>query len=262
MQTLFHAFFYVPKRGKIREKVMFTRFAITIAIVVMCLAAMSITAYAYFSYTITSGSNRIKTAHFEASVSITITENDNRTAVEVAKQKNMSCTADLQAGKTYTITLHESDSSTAKTGFCLVSAVGCRDIYHSQQIGADATVEGGNTNTVTFQLMVTADTTVTFLSHWGTSSHYVNYSEKGENDRLYITNADRGENKDVMIINTEDATTSTTEAPVANETTPSETTGTSESTATTTTDTQATAETPSATETTVTTSATTTVASE
>ena len=195
MRKLYNEFFYIPKHGKIREKVMLTRVAMTITIVIMCLAAMSITAYAYFSYNVTSGSSIIKAANFEASVSISITENDSSTAVEVTKQNNASYTADLKAGKTYTIMLDESEDSTAKTGFCIVSAIGCPDIYHSQQIGADAAVDGEFTDKVTFQLKVTADTTVTFLSHWGTSSYY------GESNKLYITNDNIDSSKIVMIVN-------------------------------------------------------------
>jgi hypothetical protein len=195
VRKLFNEFFYIPKHGKIREKVMLTRIAITITIVFMCLAAMSITAYAYFSYNVTSGTSIIKAANFEASVSISITENDSSTTIEVTKHKNASCTANLKAGKVYTITLDESDGSTAKTGFCIVSAIGCPDIYHSQQIGADAAVEGEFTDKITFQLKVTADTTITFVSHWGTSSYY------GENNKLYITNDNADSNKVVMVVN-------------------------------------------------------------
>ena len=195
MRKLYNEFFYIPKHGKIREKVMITRIAMTITIVFMCLAAMSITAYAYFSYNVTSSSSIIKAANFEAWVLISITENDSSTTMEVTKHKNASYTANLKACKVYTITLDESDGSTAKTGFCIVSAIGCPDICHSQQIGADAAVDGEFTDKVTFQLKVTADTTITFVSHWGTSSYY------GENNKLYITNENVDSNKVVMVVN-------------------------------------------------------------
>lgn len=195
MRKLIRELFYIPKHSKIPDKAMFVRIITTIVIVVMCLSAMSITAYAYFSYNITSGSNIIKAANFEADVSITVTEKDSSATVEVTKQKNASYTANLKAGKIYTITLDESDGSTAKTGFCIVSAINCPDVYHSQQIGADSAVEGEFTDKVIFQLKVTADTTVTFLSHWGTSSYY------GESDKLCITNVNVGNNKVVMKVN-------------------------------------------------------------
>lgn len=201
MRKLFKELFYVPKYGKVREKVMLTHVTMSIVIIVACLAAMSLSAYAYFSYNVTSDANIIKAANFEADVSISIVENDNSIAVEVTKEKNASYTADLQAGKTYTVTLRESDSSTAVTGFCAVSAIDCPDTYHSLQIDTDTSAESGIADKVTFQLSVTADTTVTFTSCWGTSSYYADYSEKGKDDRLYITNADIGDRKVVMIIN-------------------------------------------------------------
>ena len=84
MRELYNEFFYIPKHGKIREKVMLTRIVSTIAIVIMCLAAMSITAYAYFSYNITSGSNTIKAASFYTDVTVQITDADGN-AVENSK---------------------------------------------------------------------------------------------------------------------------------------------------------------------------------
>ena len=74
MRKFYNEFFYIPKHGKIREKVMLTRIAMTVTIVIMCLAAMSITAYAYFSYNITSASNKIQAANFETNVNIQITD--------------------------------------------------------------------------------------------------------------------------------------------------------------------------------------------
>lgn len=71
MKELYNEFFHIPKHGKVREKVMLMRTAITVVIMIVCLAAMSITAYAYFSYNVTSGSNTIKAANFDALITIT-----------------------------------------------------------------------------------------------------------------------------------------------------------------------------------------------
>lgn len=185
MRKLYNEFFYVPKFGKIREKVMLAHVALTVVIMTACLAAMSLTAYAYFSYNITSDTNVIKAAKFEADVSVQITDENGET-VPVNKADSKTHTAVLSAGTTYYVTLKESGNSTAKTGFCIVTAAGCSDTYHTQQLGADETVVGAKTDSITFRLEVTAGTTVKFLSHWGTSSCYDAYS-KGEGDRLYIT---------------------------------------------------------------------------
>ena len=50
MKKLYNEFFYVPKYGKVKEKVMLMRTALTVVIMVVCLFAMSLTAYAYFSH--------------------------------------------------------------------------------------------------------------------------------------------------------------------------------------------------------------------
>lgn len=214
MKKLYEEFFYIPKHAKIRDKVMITRAAVSVIVMLFCLAAMGITAYAYFSHDVTSNTNSIKAANFEAEVSISITESDNSTPVDVAKKDNVSYTADLKADKTYTVILSESSNSTATTGFCVVTAIGCTDVYHTQQLGADASKAGGVTQEITFQLTVTDDTTVTFLSHWGTSSHYDAYKEKGEADKLYITDANNEDNAIIMVINGITATISTPDAEV------------------------------------------------
>ena len=185
MRKLYNEFFYIPKHGKVREKVMLTRIAMTVMIVIMCLAAMSITAYAYFSYNITSGSNIIKSASFYTDVTVQVAAEDG-TAVDTITTNtsdHKSHSAELSANKTYTITVKHNDRSTAQTGFVIVTAEGCETRYHTQQLGRDG---NGNTYTITFKLTPGANTIVTFRSHWGTSSFYSDFKEIGENDERYI----------------------------------------------------------------------------
>lgn len=185
MRKLYNEFFYIPKYGKIREKVMLARVAMTVVIMVVCLAAMSITAYAYFSHNVTSGSNTIKAASFYTDVTVQITAEDG-TVVETITTNtsdHKSHCAELLANKTYTITVKHNDRSTAQTGFVIVTAEGCETRYHTQQLGRDG---NGNTYTITFKLTPGANTIVTFRSHWGTSSFYSDFKEIGENDERYI----------------------------------------------------------------------------
>ena len=165
MRKLYNEFFYIPKHGKIREKVMLTRVAMTIVIMVMCLAAMSITAYAYFSHNVTSGSNIIKAANFEANVSITITDSNNE-PVAVTKDGKIQ-TAILEAGK-YTIELTRGNS-TADTGFCVIT-IGDKT-YYTDQIGVDMKKDLDGA-TVKFYLWLSAPTKIEVLSRWGTSVYY------------------------------------------------------------------------------------------
>jgi hypothetical protein len=56
VKEIFDELFYIPKHQKIREKTMLTRVAVSITIIVICLAAMGISAYAFFSHSIASNS--------------------------------------------------------------------------------------------------------------------------------------------------------------------------------------------------------------
>ena len=165
MRKLYNEFFYIPKHGKVREKVMLTRIAMTVTIVIMCLAAMSITAYAYFSYNITSASNTIKAANFEANVSIIITDSKSN-AIPITKDGKIQ-TANLEAGK-YTIQLTRGNS-TAHKGFCVIT-IGDKD-YYTDQIGVDAEKNLDDAS-VKFYLWLSAPTKIEVLSHWGTSVYY------------------------------------------------------------------------------------------
>ena len=186
MKKLYNEFFYVPKHGKVRENVMMTRLAVTVVTMLLCLFAMTLTAYAYFSYNVSSAFNVIKSSNFDVSIQIT----DNESEVAVNKIDNTTHTVYLEADKTYSVTLDESENSTANTGFCIVTAQGCPLVYHTQQLGADESAEGGRTDIIKFELKVNVSTVVNFISHWGTSSYYDEYKAKGDNDSLYITNGE------------------------------------------------------------------------
>lgn len=288
MRKLYNEFFYIPKHGKVREKVMLTRIAMTVTIVIMCLAAMSITAYAYFSYNITSGSNIIKSASFYTDVTVQITAEDG-TAVDTITTNtsdHKSHSAELSANKTYTITVKHNDHSTAQTGFVIVTAEGCETRYHTQQLGRDG---NGNTYTITFKLTPGANTVVTFRSHWGTSTYYGYAGDSDNNIEEYILDGEdielviSGSKPNKVSSQSEDTTDKSEESnitPSTNTTTGTETpsTQTSESTTTPSTETstttepatqttelastETTAETQPATETTETTGAPTTEANE
>ena len=170
MRKLYNEFFYIPKHGKVREKVMLTRIAMTVTIVIMCLAAMSITAYAYFSYNITSGSNTIKAASFYTDVTVQITDADgkavdNSQITPITSDHKNFVVRGLEVGKWYKFTIVKSERNTAETGFIVVSSEGCPITYHTQQLGVDKSVPGEYTSEITFKLMITDATEVTLKSH-------------------------------------------------------------------------------------------------
>lgn len=189
MRKLFNEFFYIPQHGKVREKVMLIRLASLITIVIFCLAAMSITAYAYFSYNVTSGSNIIRSATFKTEVQVQITDSNGK-AVDTVKPITSDYKSfkieGLTVGETYTISVAPiKDEKAAKTGFVIVTADNCPDTYYTQQLGKDEKVEGGETNKLSFEIMITDSATVYLRAHWGTSSYYDEFQNKAE--ELYIT---------------------------------------------------------------------------
>ena len=192
MRKLYNEFFYIPKHGKIRDKVMLTRIAMTITIMVICLAAMSLTAYAYFLHNVTSGSNTIKAASFYTDVTVQITdangnavENSNITPITSDNRKFRI--EGLEVGKWYQFTITKNEvRNTAQTGFIIVSAEGCPVTYHTQQLGVDKSVPGEYTPAIIFKLMITDATDVILESHWGTSSCYSEYQIGSVDDERYI----------------------------------------------------------------------------
>lgn len=195
MKELYNEFFHVSKDGKVREKVMLMRTAITVIVIIICLFAMSFSAYAYFSHSITSGLNVIKAANFEAKITVTASVGENPT-LEAVDGKTYS--AKLKPGVTYTFTVEK--GGTAETGFCVITAVGCDQTYHTQQLGKDISAPNDSTSKITFDLMVSDNTTVYVVSHWGTSSYYSAYQNKGTAGELYITDANKGTDAVKLII--------------------------------------------------------------
>lgn len=180
MRKFFHEFFYVSRHGNVRDKVILTRLATTVTVFILCLSAMSITAYAYFSTNVSSGTNVIRTANFEIAVQISDTDGNVDDSVNVITSDRKIFTLEgLTVGKTYIVNVTTNEHSTAKTGFILVTADRCPDIYHTQQLGK---VAGGETTQLSFKLMITDTANVYLKAHWGTSSRYDAY--KDENHRI------------------------------------------------------------------------------
>ena len=181
MRKLYNEFFGISEDGKIREKVMIARVITTVAIMVMCLTAMSMTAYAYFSHEVATSNNIIKSAEF--SIDFGIKSGAEDVAFETVNSKTFRL--QFEANKEYTVTV--THKGTAATGFCTVNAENSANgIYHTQQLFAENSALGENT--ITFKLSTTKATVVTFIAHWGTSSKYTEYGTQGANGILYIEN--------------------------------------------------------------------------
>lgn len=184
MKKVYDEYFNIPEEEKISEKVIVARAILTIAIIVGCLVTMSVTAYAFFYHDVTSSLRNIRAANFDTNIQIVDIEG-NSIDIKSVENNYRYYTASLEKEKSYTVTIMPSSQSTAQKGFVLVGAMACEDTYHTQQLGTDIMVVGGETSEIVFTLAVTDDTDVVFIPHWGTSSYY-GYSY--ENVDYYIAN--------------------------------------------------------------------------
>lgn len=189
MRKMIRLFFHRGETEKISEKMIVAHLVYTVLVIVFCLVAMSVSAFAYFSHNVTSHFNVIKAADFETKISIEIMDENNQVQqiTPVTSNYKVMKVSQLETGKYYTVTIEPTGRSTAKTGFVILRAEGCPDVYHTQQLGFDETL-GGETPSLSFRFMITSSTDVIFEAHWGTSSHYPDYQNKGE--ACYIVNGE------------------------------------------------------------------------
>ncbi len=229
MRKFYREYLYVPKHGKICDKVMITRVAISVAVVVMCLMAMSFTAYAYFSHNVISSSNVIHSASFEVKISVEKRDGSGElvNVDPVTSDRKLFKISGLQPLNTYTVTVRPTEGSTVNTGFLVVTATDCEQTYYTQQLWTD----GESDDVFTFTFTVTDTTDAVFRAHWGTSSQYPDYRDNGVNGEWYITD---GETIAVAVTKTP-VTTSTTTTTTTTITATATTTATGTATTTTTT---------------------------
>lgn len=190
MRKVYKDFFYSPKHGKISEKFINSRIVKTIAVMIVCLFAMSVTAYAYFSCSITSSSNILEAASFKIDVKVEAVKTkknseENKPNLVTSDHKNYKIEG-LEVGEWYEITVEQAEGNTAQTGFIIVSSEDCKKTYHTQQLGLDKSVSGGKTKALKFKLMITDSTDVILKSNWGTSSFYSDFEDVDQDDERYI----------------------------------------------------------------------------
>lgn len=190
MGKIYKEFFYVPRYGKIHDKVMMAQVALSALVILACLTAMSLSAYAWFSCNITAGTNTIQAADFDIVASVV----QNDTPVHA-----VDGVYDLSDGA-YTVSLTKTGN--AQTGFCIVETVvnGIKTTFHTQQLQTD--------ETMTFTLQVISESaSVQFVPHWGTSVYY-----RDNENPLYISHGARVE------VTVQGATSSTVLPPETGET--------------------------------------------
>lgn len=145
------------------------------------ISTAGITAYAYFSSAVNVNVASVVAAEYN--LVFTITD-------ELDSEVNpVGGVYSLDEGNYRVSIRSEETESNAKTGFCKVYIN--QTEYHTAQIGTDVNTDTGKRETITFTIVVpgSADASVSFEAHWGTSSNYGYVSDKLENE-YYIENED------------------------------------------------------------------------
>lgn len=228
MKKFYEEFFYVPKHGKVREKVMLVRIAVSIVLILVCMAAMSISAYAYFSCNIASGISTLTAAHYSLEV---------ETVPEGVTQENGYYILDNTSGETqqYTFVVKKSSGDNiAKVGFCEVEILsGMKDeqenlipqSFYTEPIGTygETTIEK---RTIAISVKNGKSVKVRFIAQWGSPAESVQSKKVDENFVTAIENI-RYEVPDVSVTS-ENPVTSTKPAGTASSDSPSNTTTTTD----------------------------------
>ena len=158
--------FFDCKDEKITEKAFSQSVVISVLSILLCLVVLCSTTYAWFVGETTSNSNTLMSGSFD--LIITVTKDDNDYPVIEDETKDGAWICNLTEEGTYIVNLELKEGSTVK-GHCLVK-VGDDEFKHTAAIVEEHTANSEDvvvTDTFTFTITVTGQTTVTFEPHWG-----------------------------------------------------------------------------------------------
>lgn len=180
MRELYNEYFYVPKEGKVREKVLFSRIAVVVIIMLIWMSAIGFTAYAYFTCSVTSGINTITSATYGMETEIVDSEN-SQTKLEPSSQDGIVSTYNVEAGE-YNISLKA--TGTASTGYCKI------EVTRGEMTVTLFTEQISPGGTISFTLVPNADAKVVITPQWGT---YINRAvvvgDRSTQEIALVTNA-------------------------------------------------------------------------
>lgn len=174
MKKFISQYIKIPKFGNLHEKVLFTRVAMSLIAVVVCLAALSYSACAYFTATVSSNSNKIVAANFNLDYSVKYANSGVR-SVDSASEilPNADGTYTLAKG-VYTLNIKKPTSVEVSTGFCKIEIIDLATsevkVFYSQQIGVvspDKSVAPVNERDILLDIKVD-NACVKLTSSWGT----------------------------------------------------------------------------------------------
>ena len=169
MRKLYKEYFYIPKNGKIRDKVFFTRITVIVVSMIACLMAMSISAYAYFSVNVYSKTSTVKSAYYN--LNVTPVEE-----IEVTDGVFMLDNSEGTEAKNFSFNLEKSPDSTASVGYCEILVKTNTDeaqSFYTKPIGTFKELEQTSTlnkRTVSIEIPAGKTANVSFTSQWGSYS--------------------------------------------------------------------------------------------
>ena len=167
LYSKYKQFFCVPADGKVSEKTMMRRIALSIAVAVICMGAMSISAYAFVTWNVTSGVNVIKSAHFVEKVApLTRATADEDGIYKLAEgEHSFTLGHDGDATTGYYKILID-DERSALLNYDSDNGGDVKWTYYSKQIMQ----EDKEQRTVTIIVPEGATAYVEFVAEWGTYS--------------------------------------------------------------------------------------------
>ena len=172
---------YTPKHGKMSEKTFLKQMALSITVMVLCLAAMAVTAYAYFSHTESLFFSTMRSAYFDASV--------------VGEGKTSSYFSFPASGEPREVefTIKKIEQSTANAGFCKINIFtnsGAVQSFYTAPIGTY--IVGGeqvtdNELVIKIYISGTEPVDINFIPEWGSYSGIDTVSDNGTITPIYAT---------------------------------------------------------------------------
>ena len=174
MKRFISQYIKTPKFANLHEKVLFTRVAMSLIAIVVCLAALSYSACAYFTATVSSKSNKIVAANFNLEYSVEYANGSMRSVVSASEiLPNADGTYTLAKG-VYNLKIKKPTSTEASTGFCKIEIIDLATsgvkVFYSQQIGIvspDKSVAPVNERDILLDIKVD-NVCVKLTSSWGT----------------------------------------------------------------------------------------------
>ena len=156
---------------KITEKAFMQSLVVSVVGILICIVSLCSITYAWFSGTVSSGNNVLKSGSFDLKITA---KDDTPTPLDLTKTNGVWSGMFLP-GKTYTVTLSVTDTSTVK-GYCAIitkdettyiNTEVMKYIADGESAGLSEGTAENYKKTITFTLTVTEETTIKFSPRWG-----------------------------------------------------------------------------------------------